>query len=537
MHPFRRKIPIILRQVALAGLGVMAVALAPWAQAQRIFPEALPEPEIAGFSFPESEATLTGWITAMTRGNASTGVSAAERIYRHGWGLWTAVTMETAQQYEGQRLRVFETWLTPEELASASKLPSGTSVSSRSRGRAPLEALNQLKRGHENSRPSGLATSGGDNRFDRGAGFVKFDPTAAEHVRRQRLFDTAALDALLLGGAQQITPFPATALVVKPVFQIVKAGDLVGGRYYALKVWPGPPEVAQPWGPAQWPGCVWLDQFDGGAGRGAIDETPQADGSTRTDETTYPLSSLIHYRLSAADAAALNEAKPGTDARVGDFAILVAMHIAGREIARWTWQTFWWTPTPDDPHAPSGPVIASQRPDQLQGAARNYAMALAYTMLTPDQPYVGGENVGAAVYAYNPWIEARFGPTDLPDSRAGFDPAGRPAENNHGVQTNCMSCHAQATYNPNKRSTAPRFTGARYVDVIDPQFVGTLQTDFLWSIPRHAVAQSAVTAAPAPIVPLPLPAPDFGSARDVAVPAPLPPSDLIPFRNRRLAEP
>jgi hypothetical protein len=49
-----------------------------------------------------------------------------------------------------------------------------------------------------------------------------------------------------------------------------------------------------------------------------------------------------------------------------------------------------------------------------------------------------------------------------------------------------MSCHAQASYNPRGLATAPRFTGARYVDLSDPQFVGTLQVDFLWSIARHA---------------------------------------------------
>ena len=113
-------------------------------------------------------------------------------------------------------------------------------------------------------------------------------------------------------------------------------------------------------------------------------------------------------------------------------------------------------------------------------------MALAYSLLTPDQPYVGGENSGAAVYAYNPWIEARFTPADLPDSLPGNAPDGQPAANSFGVQTNCMSCHARATYNPLKLATAPRFSGARYVDLIDPQFVGTLQVDFLWSLARHA---------------------------------------------------
>ena len=50
--------------------------------------------------------------------------------------------------------------------------------------------------------------------------------------------------------------------------------------------------------------------------------------------------------------------KPGTNAVAGDVAILVAMHVSTRETARWTWQTFWWTPTPENPHAPSSPNIA-----------------------------------------------------------------------------------------------------------------------------------------------------------------------------------
>jgi hypothetical protein len=504
---------------------------APALRAQPILVEALPDPKIPGFHFPESEATLTGWISEMTRGIATaSGPSAADKISLHGWGLWAAVTTETPQFYEGQRLRVFETWLTPDDLVGAPSVGGIGALARFPRRRAPLRALNQLN--NRLGERGVSADAAGENQFDRVAGFVKFDSTAAEHIVRQRLFDTAALDALLLGGAQQIPVFPATSLVVKPVFQIVKAGDLVAGRYYFLKVWPGPPDVAQAWGPTKWPDGVWLDLLDGGGGHGAIDESPQADGSTRTDETTYPVSALIHYRLSAADAVALNQAKPGTNAGSGDVAILVAMHVAGRETARWTWQTFWWTPTPDDPHAPSSSAIATQRPVQLHGPARNYAMALAYTMLTPDQPYVGGENAGPAVYAYNPWIEARFGPADLPDSRPGFDPSGRPADNNFGVQTNCMSCHAQATYTrPERRALAPRFTGARYVDLIDPQYVGTLQVDFLWSIPRNATDLPATVSAS----PLPVPGPGFGT--DLAPPLRFPAPGFIPPPDRKFLQP
>lgn len=451
----------------------------------------MPDPGIPGYHFPESEATLLGWIATTNSADVNESVAATEKINLHGWGLWTALTMETSQYFEGQRLRVFETWPTPDEISSHPEWRNIAALSQRQRHRAPLRRLAQFQGASHGGTP--VAGSVEEGAVGRIVGFVKFDPTAADHILAQNLLNADTLDSLLQGGAQQIPVFPSTALAIKSVFQIIKASDLVGGRYYGLKTWPGPPDSLQSWAPARWPGCVWIDLFGGGSGRGAVDQQAQADGSTRTDDTTYPLSSLINYRLSASDAVALNLEKPGTDARAGDYAILVAMHISGRELARWTWQTYWWTPTPDTPLAPSSTVIASLRPVQLRGAARNYAMALAYTMLAPDQPYVGGENTGPTVYAYNPWIEARFGPIDLPDSRPGYDPLGRPASNNYGVQTNCMSCHAQATYNPNKRITAPRFTGARYVDLIDPQYVGTLQVDFLWSIPRNAVKPTAAT--------------------------------------------
>lgn len=466
-------------QFCLAATGAVLASRGP---AQPIAPEPLPELRIPGFHFPESEATITGWLTAMSR-ETPAAASAAAKIQLHGWGLWTALTAETAQRIDGQSLRVFETWLSADDLAPDPGSPAALSPA-RARRRTGLRPLNQFRvRPEEHDAVSDPADD--PNPINRVMGFVKFDPTAAEHIARQRLLSTGALDALLDGGAQQIPVFPTTTIVAKPVFQIIKSSDLIDGRYYALKVWPGPPETPRAFPPALWPGCVWLDLLGGGEGRGAIDEAGLSDGSSRTAETTYPLASIMHYRLSAADAAGLNQAKPAT-ASAGDTAILVAMHMAGREIARWTWQTFWWTPTPDDPHEPSSGAIASRRPAQLRGPARNYAMAIAYALFAPDQPYVGGENSGAPLYAYNPWIEARFAPADLPDSQPLLLPDGRTLANNVGVQTNCLSCHARASYNPHLRATAPRFAGLRYTDLGDAQFVGTLQVDFLWSIARHA---------------------------------------------------
>ena len=454
-------------------------------------PVPLADPAIPGFHFPESEATLTRWITEMTRAaNPAVAAAAFEKIHLHGWGLWTALTAETSSVHEGQRLRVFETWLGTDELnddaavSVASAVPNAENTS-----RPALRKLGPLKiRDADREREATAATPAthAEAIANRVLGFVKFDPTAAEHIVRQQLLRADALDALLEGGATQIPPFPATALAVKPLFQIIRVAELPQGRYHALKAWPGPPATARPWAPAPWPGSVWIDLGDGGEGRGAVDPIALADGSTRTNDTTYPLSRFLHHRLSAADAAALNDGKPAPIASAGDIAILVAMHVSGREIARWTWQTFWWVPAPDAPHAPSSAAIAALRPGQLRGAARNYAMSLAYTMLSPDQPYVGGANSTPAVYSYNPWLEARLAAADLPDSRPGLGPDGGVAPNNVGVQTNCMSCHAQSNYNPGQRSTAPGLTGARYVDLGAAEFVGTLQVDFLWSLARRA---------------------------------------------------
>lgn len=473
----------------LAG-SVLAFVLAHPLGAQSITPEALPTSAIDGFSFPESEAALTAQITTMTRSpSADERAAAAAHVDEHGWGLWTALTWASPQRYEGQALRVYETWPSIDELAAtsgpaplaASSPPAPRTTARPMRAISP-QRLNRLQIDDHENPPADDAGSG----FDPIIGTIKFDPTAANHIRQQQLLRASALDALLTAGAPQTPAFPMTAVSVKPTYRVASARDLVAGRYFLLKVWSGPPATPQPWGPDQWTAGVWIDLRGGGSGSGAVDTILAADGSSRTAANTYPIDTFIHHPLSATDAAALNQAVPGTNALTGDTALLVAMHVATREITRWTWQTFWWTQTPDQPPVPSSADIAAVRPSQLQGAPRHYAMALAYTMLSPEQPYTGGSNTSPAVYAYNPWIEAHFGPADLPDSRPGFGPDGQPAGNNYGVQTNCMSCHAQATYHGATLAIVPRFTGARYVDLIDPAFVGTLQTDFVWALSRHA---------------------------------------------------
>jgi hypothetical protein len=439
-------------------------------------PVPLPDPKIPGFVFPEEEATIVAW----------TDKGDQHAINRHGWGIWAALTSPSGEQFGGQDLLVFETWLTPEDLLTA-RLRGQKDLEKVPRDPLPLRQLRQFR---APKKAAGVRATFGESTV---LGFVKFDPSAARFIVDQNLLSKAALAALLKAGDTDIPNFPNTAVSLKPVFQTLSQGQLVGGRYFMLAAWPGPPAQPQSFPDSAWKQCVWVDVADPGPGKGTgkVDTSCKTDGSSRTDETTYGLGRFIHFKLSAAQARAVNaiaEAVHGNTTPVaieGDHAILLAMHVTSREITRWTWQTFWWSPNPDKPPSPSSAAIADDRPARLSGAARNYSMALAYSMETPPQPNTGGKNVGNSVYAYNPWLEAGFGPDDLPASQPGtYD--GKQVANNVGVQTNCMSCHAQASYSSTAQDLRSLYTGDQYIDMKGAQFKGNLRTDFLWSIPDSA---------------------------------------------------
>jgi hypothetical protein len=133
------------------------------------------------------------------------------------------------------------------------------------------------------------------------------------------------------------------------------------------------------------------------------------------------------------------------------------MHMTTREITRWTWQTFWWTPDASSPPEPSSKSIANARPKELlaMGAPAHYAVALAYSMRTSK-----GDNV----FCYNPYLEASFG--------------GLSGQFKFGIQSNCMSCHANAAY----VGIPSPYVGNENVDIAGLQFQGQVRLDFLYSL-------------------------------------------------------
>jgi hypothetical protein len=95
----------------LAGAALLLSALR--AGAGPLVAVGLPNPQVPGFRFPEDEATLVTWVRAAGAGGPDA-PAANQNLLLHGWGLWTALTLPTAETENGEALRVFETWFTPQ---------------------------------------------------------------------------------------------------------------------------------------------------------------------------------------------------------------------------------------------------------------------------------------------------------------------------------------------------------------------------------------------------------------------------------------
>ena len=149
--------------------------------------------------------------------------------------------------------------------------------------------------------------------------------------------------------------------------------------------------------------------------------------------------------------------------------------------ANWTWQSFWWSPTPND-------SLGSDRPRTIRTPWNNYQMTTAYWMTAP--PAAMGQ--GVPRIAYNPYLETSLGGV--------VDTVGSLKTPWYGPQTNCMSCHRMASWRNTivvtGSDTVNGFTGpvspyvpASYVDASNAALLaGLTKTDFLWSVAIRTTA-------------------------------------------------
>lgn len=419
--------------------------------------------------FPTDSNTINSWVANST---VNGGTETNTNMIQHGWAIWHGLTKITKEADNDQKLRTFETWFTPQNIIDALD-------EEQSKPTFMLDDLIRTHIGHLEEPSQNIHT--GIKDADDATAFVKFNPTAANFVYDQKLLYKETLNGLVQRGEISNVPdMPNGSILLKPVFNLLD--EDAEGRY-SIPTWPGEPKSGtnQTWGSNQWKDSVFVS----------------ITAPTNKDANLFNIEDFIYFRLDAAQAAQYNK-ENSTDAAAGDYVVLAGMHVTTREIKRWTWQTFWWSKAPDTAKKPSSAQISTIRQGaNLDRGAKHYAMAIAYNMIQPALPYNRDSNTdsaletGQSIYAYNPYLEAGFKDSVFMAGNFFFEKNGYPLEiggkkNAWGMQTNCMSCHSQASHT-DIPDVGTHYLADAYVGLDDKYFISTVRTDFSWAIAFKSV--------------------------------------------------
>jgi hypothetical protein len=292
----------------------------------------------------------------------------------------------------------------------------------------------------------------------RGAVFSKvlFNQPAMSHIQNNRLYQRSVLDEFRSQGRREIPEFPRDAVAIKTIWRAVPAnpnGD--EQKMVKLSVWSesakqkanGEMLVQQ-----KWLECVNVTA-------GTVDEEKRpclaGDGQPILGRTVGvgEFYNIKIETLAERDLALnlLKDPKPG-ELAVGDFLILLGMHVTTKEIPDWAWATFWWHPSASESTPSEILTVLKQR-----GAWKNYAMDATFSMRSPH------DSDGNNKAIYNPYLEASAVPK--------------------GTRSNCMTCHSSAAYIAASMNSVKTDGRAQELDRLE----GLVRTDFIWSILTHVV--------------------------------------------------
>ena len=426
-----------------------------------ITPVDFPKLDIQGFAFPQDSNVINGWI------HSDDTVSQ----YKHGWGIWVGLNQLTDQKGAfDDSLRVFETWRSPSEIIDImQKGPLAANNPGIRSNRANLSIPNQFKHGRLSSNIT----------IQKVSTARAYSPAAEAYVLNNKIFSGIQLYDYAQKGSS-IPSFPNNAIILKPTYVVLHVSE---GATFSLSVWPpvdttGYPNKIKGYKMTEWGNSVQIDT-----------KRTVSDPANKI----FALNDFIYYKMNKEDADAYNAAHPSaiTKSAEGDFAVLVAMHVMTREIANWTWETFWWVPDADNPASPSSKAIADVRPTQLKGAARHYAMSVSNYMVNPNEPIATSDKViGKLNLGFNPYLEASFSGLDPANSKI-YTKNGTIIPTSIGIRSNCMSCHRLAAVNltalvdDNKAvrdAATPDYVGDSYISRTNPVFKDKLLVGFAWSI-------------------------------------------------------
>lgn len=449
-----------------------------------IFPQNFPDASVTGIQFPTDSATIYSWTNNSQFSNSYDSAS----VYKHAWGIWAGLTTPTNQHIGGDSLLVFETWMGLNEVRQY--IIDGTPCkadSMKKMARAPLTRPRQFEHAGILARAvnrKGLAAAAAPAIEGMSPAkdlwvTVSYSPDMACYAINNQLLKQSTLNKFYKAGAVgQINPFPTTSISIKPTYLEYPASATI----LQMPVWlntPATPDSLNVFDPNQFPFCVYVDVNNKqDPNKKLVPVTPRCVAKDSIANATCNLNQFINYTIDAAMANFMNQQDSAQGmnnnggygkAQSGNRVLLVAMHVTTKEIANWTWQTFYWSPVPATPGAPSSNLGASLLPSNVQGAARHYAVNAAYVMTTPNNSTAA---TAGSMFGYNPYLEGGFGPStfNIPNN---WMPAFK-----YGMQTNCMSCHALAV-----PSNATGYTTDQYINPSDPKYFSSqVSLDFAWSV-------------------------------------------------------
>jgi len=411
-------------------------------------------------SFPSKKETINEWVNTLND----------SKIRAHAWDVWESINTKSPNG-----LPIWETWFSGYEIFEAND---------------GLEARNA---GHDFENPSQFFHAGHIpvRKAERPTSFNRFSPSLAKFIHKSRFNNRNVLDSINQNFINNNTPIvnreintsldstDEFSFSLKPVFQFIDGSAPTAIPYWAGISTQTTKSLINP-SPDTWLQCVIVDPTEKLKPGDKVKMS--CNGQTAKLWPVVSLSKFYHIKITADEAKAFSDfAKTSGDdvgqsnkgdsvsvaemVKTGNIALLTAMHVTGKEIVNWTWQTFWWSPDNNNP------VFGADRPTSIKAPWNNYNMRTAYYMVSPANAKTNGE----ANVQFNPYLETNlFGyvhNNNLPvDSTAWY-----------GVFSNCISCHRMASWPGNQ------YIPAGYIDGGDTSLFEKLtKTDFLWSIPTRA---------------------------------------------------
>lgn len=431
-------------------------------------------------SFPTTEERINGWIDSFQ----------IDSIRMHGWDMWASITTPSGID----SLPVWETWYSGHELFEMPAVPASE---------RPHRHFREFEIPRQFAHGFGVGSQIPLDLAERRLAFNRYTLSTASFIwdnqlnLAQTLADTNAwFDAsnTPLAERQVLVSSDSVdtgSVVLKPVFQFI-SGDSASVVPYWAGVSPQTATSMTNPSAITWRQGVVVDPT-GTLQPGTYVDMP-VNQEPSAPRLVVSLEDFYYLRITVEDSANYSQfaAESGDNigagdsttvdsvlamVRPGNVALLMAMHVTGKEIPNWTWQTFWWAYDPDDPR------FGADRRSDIPAPWNHYNMDVAYFMAVPPngpgEPYV----------VFNPYLETNLNGTI--DGFAHISPTD--SVDWYGIQSNCMSCHRMAAAGQktlvggDSALEGGAYWPNGYIDLGDSlKFAGLTKTDFLWSLQVRA---------------------------------------------------